>query len=368
VKVLKGLNINIPFTDALNEMPAYTKFLKDILAKKRSIPELVNDCNVLSLSNQCSALINNKLPEKLSDPGRFVITIGLGNYRYKALCDLGASTSLLPLSIWKDINMGDLQPVKMKLYMADGSCVQPTGIMEDVPVQVGKFFIPNDFVVMDIDADVLVPIILGRPFLATAGARIDVQKGVLNLTIGDEEVEFHFNKTMNGPEVDEMIETVLQAVDEGAAAPKKEEPPHGKHKEELEEKWRAELKEELRLELRDVLKAELRQEMRETELKRTAMKKVEQPFPRNKKEEAFAPGFLPRSDEPKVYTMGKADSVFWEYLFGDDPRKDEKERWRALQARMNDPGGTEPENDARTTSVKHPGVETGVSRSNVDPG
>ena len=64
--------------------------------------------------------------------------------------------------------MRNLQPIKMNLYMADGSCVQPTGIIEDIPVQVGKFFVPNDFVVMDIEADVLVPIILGRPFLATA--------------------------------------------------------------------------------------------------------------------------------------------------------------------------------------------------------
>ena len=95
--------------------------------------------------------------------------------------------------------MGDLQPVKMNLYMANGSCVQPKGIIEDVLVQVDKFFVPNDFVVMDIDADVLVPIILGRPFLATASARIDVSEGLLNLTIGDVEVEFQFNKTMKGP-------------------------------------------------------------------------------------------------------------------------------------------------------------------------
>ena len=114
-------------------MPAYAKFLKEVLAKKLSISELFDDCNTMSLTNECSAIKNN-LPMKLNDPGRFAITIGLGNRRYKALCDLGASTSLLPLSIWKDNNMGNLQPIKMNLYMADGSCVQPTGIIEDVPV------------------------------------------------------------------------------------------------------------------------------------------------------------------------------------------------------------------------------------------
>ena len=126
VKVLKSLNITIPFTDALSEMPAYTKFLKEILTRKRSIPDFIVECNTLSISNQCSALIKNNLLEKLIDPGSFAITIGLGAYRYKALCDLGASTSLLPLSIWSKINMGDWSPVNMRLYMADGSCVNPT--------------------------------------------------------------------------------------------------------------------------------------------------------------------------------------------------------------------------------------------------
>ena len=97
--------------------------MKDILAKKRSILELVDECNSVPLSHQCSALNKNNLSVKLNDPGRFAITIGLRSHRYKALCDLGTSTSLLPLSIWKDINMGNLQPVKMNLYMVDGSCV-----------------------------------------------------------------------------------------------------------------------------------------------------------------------------------------------------------------------------------------------------
>ena len=89
----------------------------------------MDECNSVPLSHQCSALNRNNLSVKLNDPGRFAITIGLGNHRYKALSDLGASTSLLPLSIWEDINMGNLQVVKMNLYMADGSCVQPTGII-----------------------------------------------------------------------------------------------------------------------------------------------------------------------------------------------------------------------------------------------
>jgi hypothetical protein len=168
IKVLKGLNITIPFSEALSEMPAYSKFLKEILAKKRLVPDSILGVNSLSLPSVCKA-VHGKLPEKLCDPGRFAITIGLGHHKYLALIDLGASASLMPLSIWKKILLGDLRPVNMKLFMADGSCTYSTGIIDDVPVQVGKFFVPNDFVVMDIEEDDSVPIILGRPFLATAG-------------------------------------------------------------------------------------------------------------------------------------------------------------------------------------------------------
>ena len=98
MNVLRSLHVNIPFTKALNKMPAYAKFLKEVLSKKRSILELIDDCNTLYVTNDCRTLEKNLLV-KLSDPGRFTITIGLGSRRYKALCDLGASTSLLSLSI-----------------------------------------------------------------------------------------------------------------------------------------------------------------------------------------------------------------------------------------------------------------------------
>ncbi len=148
------------------------------------------------------------LPEKLSDPGRFTITIGLGNYKYKALVDLGASASLLPLSIWSKINMGDLRPANMKLFMADGSCTHPTGVIDDVPVKVGKYFVPNDFVVMDMEEDVQVPIILGRPFLATAGACIDVKEGRLTFDICGERVTFDFSSPERRDEVQSEVKAV----------------------------------------------------------------------------------------------------------------------------------------------------------------
>jgi hypothetical protein len=153
-----------------------------------------------------------ELPEKLGDPGKFAITIGIGSHRFKALCDLGASASLLPLSIWSKTSMGPLEPVDMRLYMADGSWTKATGVVDDFPVQIGKFFIPNDFIIVDMPEDPTVPIILGRPFLATAGARIDVKKGLLTFNIGDELVEFRFNHTTN--ETDNTDTMMLNSANE----------------------------------------------------------------------------------------------------------------------------------------------------------
>jgi hypothetical protein len=188
LEVLKKLHINIPFTDALKEMPSYVKFLKEILSNKRKLDE----CHMVSMNRECSALIQNKLPPKLQDPGSFCIPINVGAYSYNALCDLGASVSLLPLSICEKLGLKDLRPVKMQLYMADRSIAHPAGILEDIPIRVGKFYVPVDFVVLDIKADSPIPIILGRPFLATASTMINVKDGILSFTIGEERIELIF--------------------------------------------------------------------------------------------------------------------------------------------------------------------------------
>ena len=155
-------------------MPAYAKFLKEMLSNKRKLEEY----GTIALTEECSAILQNKLPEKLKDPGSFSIPCALGNIQIsKALCDLGASVSLIPLSICKKLQMGDPKPTSMSLQLADRSIKHPVGIIEDVPLKVGKLFIPVDFVVLDMEEDRQIPIILGRPFLATAGAIIDVKNG-----------------------------------------------------------------------------------------------------------------------------------------------------------------------------------------------
>ena len=97
LEVFKKLHINIPFAEALEQMPSYVKFMKEILSKKRKL----GDYETVALSEECSAVIQKKLPPKLKDPGSFTIPCVIGNLdEMKALCDLGASVNLMPLSVY----------------------------------------------------------------------------------------------------------------------------------------------------------------------------------------------------------------------------------------------------------------------------
>ena len=133
---------------------------------------------------------------KMQDPGSFTIPCIIGNTKLgKALCDLRASINLMPLSMVKRLSLGELTPIAMTLQMADNSMVQPEGILEDVLIKVGKFIFPVDFVVMNIEEDKQVPL-LGRPFLATGAALIDVKKEELTLKVGDEAAHFYLNQSL----------------------------------------------------------------------------------------------------------------------------------------------------------------------------
>src|SRR3954466_2440089 len=120
VELLKQLNITIPFTEAITEMPSYAKFLKEILSNKKNI----EDNETITLTIECSALIQNKMPPKLKDSGSFSIHCNIGKFVIdKALCDLGASISLMPLSICEKLNMGELRPTKMSVQLAYRSVI-----------------------------------------------------------------------------------------------------------------------------------------------------------------------------------------------------------------------------------------------------
>nr|GEZ87204.1 DNA-directed DNA polymerase [Tanacetum cinerariifolium] len=134
------------------------------------------------LNENCSAVVLKKLSEKLGDPGRFLIPCDFSEFdNCLALADLGASINLMPLSIWKKLILPTLNDMKMVLELADRTISKLTGVAENVFVKVGKFYFPADFVVLDFVADPRVPLILGRPFLSTAHALIDVYEGEIIL-------------------------------------------------------------------------------------------------------------------------------------------------------------------------------------------
>ncbi|XP_074266941.1 uncharacterized protein LOC141590234 [Silene latifolia] len=181
---------------AISEIPSYGKFLKELLSNKKKL----GASTTINLYKECSAILLNKLPQKLDDPGSFSIPCSIGGiYIQRALCDLEASVSLMPLSIFKRLQMMDQKPTRVSLQLADRSVKFPLGVVKDVPLAIGKLVIPCDFFVMDIPEDTQVPIILGRPCLATAGAMIDVRSGKLSLQVGEDKVEFELSKTMGGP-------------------------------------------------------------------------------------------------------------------------------------------------------------------------
>ncbi|GKF07745.1 reverse transcriptase domain-containing protein [Tanacetum coccineum] len=126
------------------------------------------------LNENCSAVILNKLPEKLRDPRKFLIPCGFSELKCKALADLGASINLMALSVWKNLGLPELISTRMTLELANWTICTLAGIARDVFVPVGKFTFPADFVIVDYESDPRVPLILGRPFLRPARALIDV--------------------------------------------------------------------------------------------------------------------------------------------------------------------------------------------------
>ncbi|XP_022007536.1 uncharacterized protein LOC110906766 [Helianthus annuus] len=197
LEMFTQLKINLPFIEALQSMPKYAKFLKDLLKRKERIGELSN----IPLTGGCSAVVLNKLPEKLTDPGTFTIPCFFGGAvtPSHALADLGASINLMPFSLYERLGLGELTPTRMSLSLADRSVKYPRGIVENLLVKVDRFVFPVDFVVLDMEADERVPIILGRPFLRTAKAIIDVFDGKISLRAGDEIVTFEIDRAMQHP-------------------------------------------------------------------------------------------------------------------------------------------------------------------------
>nr|GEU65762.1 reverse transcriptase domain-containing protein [Tanacetum cinerariifolium] len=186
-QIFHDLNLDISFADALLLMPKFASTIKSLLTNKDKLFELAK----VPLNENCSAMLFKKLPEKLGDPDKFLIPCD-----FPRIDVCRASINLMPLSIWKNLSLPELTPTRMTFKLADRSITRPKGVFEDVFVKVRKFHFPTDFMVVDFKADPRVPLILGRSFLRTGRALIDVYGEEITLRVNDESVTFNLNQTM----------------------------------------------------------------------------------------------------------------------------------------------------------------------------
>ncbi|CAM8981998.1 unnamed protein product [Rhodiola kirilowii] len=176
---------HLPFHELMKKAPLYNKFLREVLSNKRTIEK--DDPH--PLNHDCSALFSKKIPQKAKDLGKFTIPCSIGDMNFTSpLADLGVSVSIMPLATYHKLGLKGVKSAKMKLQLTDGTTRHPWGLVENVPIKVDKFYIPCDFVVIDMGDNCTSSLILGCPFLATAGFKVDVGKGKLTLKIGGEKV------------------------------------------------------------------------------------------------------------------------------------------------------------------------------------
>ncbi|GKB74122.1 reverse transcriptase domain-containing protein [Tanacetum coccineum] len=192
VEIFRELHFELSFADVLLHMLKFASMFKSLLNNK----EIFFDLAKTPVNENCLAVILKKLPEKLGDPGKFLISCDFqGMVECLALADLGASINLMPLSVWKKLSFPELTSTRMTLDLANRSITRPKGVAEDVLVKVGKFHYPANFVVVDYDADSRVPLILERPFLRTARALIDIYSEEITLRFNDEAITFKVGQT-----------------------------------------------------------------------------------------------------------------------------------------------------------------------------
>ena len=224
LEVLRQVKVNIPILDIIKQVPAYAKFLKDLCTIKKGL----GIEKKAFLTKQVSSIIQSKTPVKYKDLGSPTISFNIGGTCIdKALLDLGASVNLLPYSVYRQLGLGELKPTNITLSLADRSVKIPKGIVEDVLVKVDEFYYLVDFVVLDTEPIASgpnhVPIILGRPFLATANAIINYRNGVMQLTFGNMTLElniFHLNHKHKPMEGDKEGSDEVCSIGQNAGKPK----------------------------------------------------------------------------------------------------------------------------------------------------
>ncbi|XP_058203029.1 uncharacterized protein LOC131317499 [Rhododendron vialii] len=222
MEVFKQVKMNIPLLDAIDQIPSYAKFLKDLCTQKRKAR--AKFLEPIPIPHQVSSVLQSNTAPKLADPGVPTISCVIGNHFIsRALLDLGASTNLLPYSVYEELGLGELKPTSVTLQLADRSVKAPRGMLEDVLVKVNNFYFPADFIVLDTEPvhptalKSQMPVILGRPFLATANAQISVRSGVMEVSFGNMKLSLNMYSATRQPHEEEdcfAVDVVHELVEE----------------------------------------------------------------------------------------------------------------------------------------------------------
>jgi hypothetical protein len=201
--VFKKVELNIPLIDVIKQILKYVKFLKELCTTKRAYK--LKGHEMLNMVEVVSAIIQKTMPLKQKDPGVFIILCVIGNTSFKrALCNLGASISVMPKYVYDSLNLKPLIKTSIVIQLVDRSFVYPLGVIKDVLVKIDSLVIPRNFYILNMEHDSCdssnnTPIFFGRTFLKTANTKIDCGKDTLSMDVGEERIEFNFHDTMKYP-------------------------------------------------------------------------------------------------------------------------------------------------------------------------
>ncbi|XP_057808720.1 uncharacterized protein LOC131023192 [Salvia miltiorrhiza] len=206
MKIFQKVELSIPLLDAIRQILKYAKFLKDLCSRKVKMEEEVR----YVMGESISAVIQQKLPTKRKDPGMFTIPCNIGGTNMdKTMMDLGASINVMPLAVYKRLNIGEMRNTRVVIQLADRSNAYPERVVEDVLIKVGDLIFPADFYVLDTGPETGENVIqLGRTFMMTAGTKIDMKIGILTCEFDGVQEEFNIYETMKRKQTIEMVDMI----------------------------------------------------------------------------------------------------------------------------------------------------------------
>nr|KAJ0218525.1 hypothetical protein LSAT_V11C300107740 [Lactuca sativa] len=182
---IKVLQVNILFVETILQTPKYGSLLKNLFTTRINIEEVVE-------------IVLNELPEKRGDSGSISVPCQFGNIMTtRALTDSSASINIMPYSFFQKLNLPVPKPIPMQIHLADKTIIHPMGVCEDLLIKIDKLVFPVDFIILDMEEDSKVPIILGRPFLNTACALVDMRESTLTLRVRDDSKELAYLREVN---------------------------------------------------------------------------------------------------------------------------------------------------------------------------